>query len=85
MITCKPVGQDGYSFDYIELNGTKYYVGDSFEFQERVKGLTAVVHYTNGTGEGQIAQTGDAIPFVAIVGLGIVAVVTFVVARKKFN
>ena len=65
------------------MSGTKYHRGESFEFAQGVKGLTGVVHYSS-TG-GQIAQTGDAIPFVAIAGLGMVAAVAYVVARKRFN
>ncbi len=62
------------------MAGTKYHRGESFEFAQGATGLTGVVHYS-----GLIAQTSDAIPFVALVGLGLVAIAAFAVARKQYN
>lgn len=84
-LKCQTKCDAGYKFSHLDLNGTKYNAGDPIVL-DGVSEYTAVVNYEAvAQPENVTAQTGDAIPFVALVGLGMVTVVAFVVARKQFN
>ena len=82
-IPVKIFAKDGYVFDRWECDGVAYRAGSQIVIDDVRELTTAKIYFTNGPTE--IAQTGDAIPFVALAGLGMVAVVAFVVARKQYN
>lgn len=78
----QPICEEGYIFDNIEYQGQKYVAGQTLTVNSNPD-QNFLVNYKEVSTE--IAKTGDAIPFVAIVGLGMIAVVAFVVARKQYN
>lgn len=66
------------------INGQKYYPGQKFKIVDDTT-LNCLVNYKEPVTETEIAKTGDSIPYALVVGLGLVAVVAFVIARKQFN
>ena len=80
-VECQVNCDSGYKFDYFELNDTKYKTGDTFTL-DGVSDYTGVVNYTSVE---QVPQTRDVIPFAVLIGLGLVAIAAFAVARKQYN
>lgn len=78
--SAKPVAEDGYTFDYWDINGQKYVAGQTYTIQDDTP-LSIVSNYKKAT----IPATGDALPYAVVIGLGLIAIAAFVIARKQYN
>lgn len=81
----KPYCEDGYLFDFINFNGQNYYAGNTITLTADVEKNFVFNYKGVSQPENVTAQTGDAIPYAVIAGLGLLAVFAFVVARKQYN